>query len=105
MPARRLAGRWVADAVLDEVRATVAGRGPGVRPPGLAAILVGDDPASQVYVRNKIEACARCGIVSRLETRPAAVSPASLAALVEELNSAPDVDGILLQLPLPARLD
>jgi methylenetetrahydrofolate dehydrogenase (NADP+)/methenyltetrahydrofolate cyclohydrolase len=105
MPARRLAGRWVADAVLDEVRATVAGRGVGVRPPGLAAVLVGDDPASQVYVRNKIEACARCGIVSRLETRPADVSSSSLAALVEALNSAPDVDGILLQLPLPARLD
>jgi len=71
----------------------------------LAAVLVGDDPASQVYVRNKIQACAKAGIESRLEAIPARVSELELAACLAALNADPTVDGILLQLPLPKHLE
>lgn len=74
------------------------------RPPCLAAVLVGDDPASQVYVRNKHRACARVGIESRLHRLPATCSAGQLLALVEQLNADADVDGILVQLPLPRGL-
>ena len=73
--------------------------------PHLAAVLVGDDPASQVYVRNKERACERCGLKSTLHRLPAETSQAELESLVAQLNSAPDVHGILVQLPLPAHLD
>ena len=75
------------------------------RPPGLAVILVGDDPASQVYVRNKEKACAETGIVSRGIRLSAGVSQHELEAAILELNADPAIDGILLQLPLPRGLD
>jgi methylenetetrahydrofolate dehydrogenase (NADP+)/methenyltetrahydrofolate cyclohydrolase len=100
-----LDGRRIADVVLDEVRAMVAKRRSGQRPPGLAAVLVGDDPASQVYVRNKIQTCAKLGFESRLEALPAATPAAELDARIDALNAAPEVDGILVQLPLPKHLD
>ena len=86
----------------DRVAALSARHG---RPPGLAVILVGDDPASQVYVRNKEKACAETGIVSRGIRLSAGVSQHGLEAAILELNADPAIDGILLQLPLPRGLD
>jgi methylenetetrahydrofolate dehydrogenase (NADP+) / methenyltetrahydrofolate cyclohydrolase len=104
MTARILAGRAVADRVLAEVQAAVASRPAGKRPPGLAAVLVGDDAASQVYVRNKIQTCERLGIASRLEALPASCRQSELLARLDTLNADPTVDGILVQLPLPPHL-
>ncbi len=73
--------------------------------PCLAAVLVGDNPASEVYVRNKRQACERAGIESQLHRLPADVSLEELLALVHKLNKAPEVHGILVQLPLPKGLD
>ena len=77
----------------------------GVRTPGLAVILVGEDPASQVYVRNKERACEQTGIRSIPHRLPASTSQEELLALIASLNNDPEVDGILLQLPLPKGLD
>ena len=73
--------------------------------PGLAVVLVGDDPASQVYVRNKTRQCEEAGIASFEHRLPATISQAELMALVVRLNADPAVHGILVQLPLPAALD
>lgn len=75
------------------------------RVPCLAVILVGEDPASQVYVRNKEKACADAGMETRSYRRPASILQEELEALIAELNADPAVDGILLQLPLPDGLD
>jgi methylenetetrahydrofolate dehydrogenase (NADP+)/methenyltetrahydrofolate cyclohydrolase len=73
--------------------------------PGLAVVLVGDNPASQVYVRNKVKACEDTGMHSVLETWPASMSEADLLARVEALNVDATIHGILVQLPLPAHID
>jgi len=73
--------------------------------PGLAVILVGEDPASQVYVRNKVKACEEVGFHSRLERHPAQLSEAELLERVAALNGDPGIHGILVQLPLPAHLN
>lgn len=73
--------------------------------PKLAVVLVGHDPASEIYVRNKIRSCHEVGIRSAHHRLPAEVTQAEVAELLRELNLDPDVDGILLQLPLPAHLD
>jgi methylenetetrahydrofolate dehydrogenase (NADP+)/methenyltetrahydrofolate cyclohydrolase len=73
--------------------------------PGLAVVLVGEDVASEIYVRNKIKACADVGIVSRLVRLPQACDQAYLLAQIEELNRDPAIDGILVQMPLPAGID
>jgi methylenetetrahydrofolate dehydrogenase (NADP+) / methenyltetrahydrofolate cyclohydrolase len=75
------------------------------RPPGLAVIKVGEDPASAVYVRNKRKACEECGIASFAHDLPATTSREALLTLVKQLNADDRVDGILLQLPLPKGLD
>src|SRR3954470_24671468 len=72
--------------------------------PGLAVVLVGDDPASQVYVRNKTRACQEAGIASFEERLPASTSETEVLALVEKLNHDPRVHGILVQLPLPRHI-
>lgn len=95
-----------AKTIRDEVRVEVsAALGRGLRAPGLAVILVGEDPASQVYVRNKEKACADAGIRSVAHRLPASTGQDDLLALIRTLNTAPDIDGILLQLPLPAGLN
>ena len=76
----------------------------GVRP-GLAVILVGEDPASQVYVRNKVKACEQAGFYSLLERQPATLSEAELLQRVHALNQDPQIHGILVQLPLPKHID
>ncbi|MFM2274148.1 MAG: Bifunctional protein FolD protein [Pseudomonadota bacterium] len=73
--------------------------------PGLAVVLVGENPASQVYVRNKVKACRDAGLHSVLEQRPATMTEAALLALVHNLNNDPSIHGILVQLPLPAHID
>lgn len=75
------------------------------RQPGLAVILVGDDPASAVYVRNKEKDCAQCGVRCLNHHLPAETTQQELLALVEDMNRREDVDGILVQLPLPEGLD
>ncbi len=75
------------------------------RRPGLAVILVGDDPASRVYVNSKRKDCEECGFYSEEYALPASTSQGELLELVEVLNSRPEIDGILVQLPLPAGLD
>lgn len=77
----------------------------GLRPPGLAVILVGQNPASQVYVRNKRNACAEVGILSKAFDLPAETSETELLDLLDQLNADATIDGILVQLPLPAHID
>jgi len=103
--ARTIDGKAVAATVRAEVReraARLAARG---LQPGLATVLVGDDPASQVYVANKQKACAEVGIRSFGHRLPADVSQAALRDLVQSLGADPAVHGILVQLPLPKGLD
>lgn len=99
-------GKATAQAVRAELREEITARcKAGVRAPGLAVILVGEDPASQVYVRNKERACQETGITSLPYRLPADTTQEALLNLIAELNARPDVDGILLQLPLPQGLD
>ena len=75
------------------------------RPPGLAVVLVGHNAASEIYVRNKIKACADLGIYSEKITPPSTISTAELLAIIEGLNADPAIDGILVQVPLPKQVD
>ncbi|MDP9268780.1 MAG: bifunctional methylenetetrahydrofolate dehydrogenase/methenyltetrahydrofolate cyclohydrolase FolD [Acidobacteriota bacterium] len=93
----------IKDEVAQEIRA-LAAQGQSLRP-GLAAVLVGHDPASEIYVRNKIKACEQLGIYSEQITPPETVTTAEMIALVYELNARDDIDGILIQLPLPKQVD
>jgi methylenetetrahydrofolate dehydrogenase (NADP+)/methenyltetrahydrofolate cyclohydrolase len=97
-----LDGKALAERVRAEVKGAVAELG---APVGLATVLVGDDPASHVYVRSKRNACAEAGIESFHHELPESTSEEALLALVEELNADPSVTGILVQLPLPAQID
>ncbi len=101
MSAVLMDGKALAARVKEEVRAEVSRMRSR---PGLAVILVGDDPASRVYVDGKRRDCAQCGIYSEEYALPAQTDQASLLALVSELNGREDIDGILIQLPLPAHL-
>jgi len=104
--AQILDGKAHADRMLIEVAASVQSRKEkGLRPPCLAVVLVGEDPASQVYVRGKIAACEKTGTRSLEFRRDASTSQAEVDALIDQLNQDPDVDGILIQLPLPKHLD
>jgi methylenetetrahydrofolate dehydrogenase (NADP+)/methenyltetrahydrofolate cyclohydrolase len=76
----------------------------GIRP-GLAAVLVGNVPASEIYVRNKVQACTDLGIFSELITPPASITTEAMLELVARLNRRDEIDGILIQLPLPAQVD
>lgn len=102
MSALHLDGREVAATVKAEVKAAVAALG---RPPGLATVLVGDDPASHVYVGNKRRTAGQVGIRSFHHELPGSVSQAEVEALIDRLNADPEIDGVLVQLPLPGGLD
>ncbi len=97
------------NALSRQLRADVAARVQALKTrgitPGLAVILVGDNPASQVYVRNKVKACEDTGMHSVLETWPATLTEADLLARVDAMNRDPAIHGILVQLPLPAHVD
>ena len=106
MTAQIIDGKAIAQELRAQLKTKVEGRvALGARAPGLAVILVGADPASQVYVRNKRKACADVGIKSFSYDLPAATSQAELEALIDECNANPEIDGILVQFPLPEGLD
>lgn len=106
MPAQLIDGKTVAAQTLADVQAQIATRrAAGLRAPCLATLLVGDDPASHVYVRNKIRACQQVGITSNHAPLPAELTHAELLARIDELNADDAIDGILVQLPLPAHFD
>ena len=106
MNAHILDGKALAQSLRQRIQAQVAvWRAEGRRAPGLAVILVGNDPASEVYVRNKRAACEAAGLESRHHHLPATTSQVDLLALIETLNADPTVDGILVQLPLPPHMD
>jgi methylenetetrahydrofolate dehydrogenase (NADP+) / methenyltetrahydrofolate cyclohydrolase len=105
LSARILNGNTIRDEIYSELKQEIAAlRAEGIRP-GLAAVLVGENPASQIYVRSKIAACEQLGLGSWQHTPPAAATTKELLALIEELNSSDEVDGILVQLPLPPQVD
>ena len=106
MAAKIIDGKAISAAVKKKVTADTAAfvANTGITP-HLAAVLVGDDPASQVYVRNKERACEACGLKSTLHRLPAETTQEQLAALVEQLNNDAGVHGILVQLPLPKHLN
>lgn len=103
MTAQNIDGTLISQTVRSEVAARVKARvQAGLRAPGLAVVLVGEDPASQVYVGSKRRACEEVGFVSKSFDLPTTASEETLLSLVEELNNNPQIDGILVQLPLPA---
>jgi methylenetetrahydrofolate dehydrogenase (NADP+) / methenyltetrahydrofolate cyclohydrolase len=106
MAARIIDGKRIAAEVREKVRQRVLRlREMTGKVPGLAVILVGDDPASAAYVRSKTKACREAGILSRQLTPPGDVSQSDLLCIVKELNCDPEIHGILVQLPLPKHLD
>jgi methylenetetrahydrofolate dehydrogenase (NADP+)/methenyltetrahydrofolate cyclohydrolase len=105
LPARILNGIAIRDQIYAELKQEIAAlSAAGIRP-GLAAVLVGENPASQIYVRSKVAACEQLGLGSWMHTPPASATTDELLALVSELNARDDVDGILVQLPLPPQVD
>ncbi len=106
MTAQLLDGKRLADELIDALRSRVRARvANGLCAPGLAVVLVGADPASQVYVRNKRAACERAGFVTRDFDLAAQTPEPELLALIDALNVDPTIHGILVQLPLPAQMD
>ena len=106
MTARRIDGKAAAQAIRDRIATEVAALSEKTgRVPGLAVVLVGDDPASAVYVRSKARATERAGMQGFEHRLPASTSQDELVALVDRLNADPAVDGILVQLPLPPQID
>jgi methylenetetrahydrofolate dehydrogenase (NADP+)/methenyltetrahydrofolate cyclohydrolase len=105
MSAALIDGKAMAERLRAKVAAAVAGLSPQGVTPGLAVVLVGNDPASQVYVRSKGRQTAEAGMRSFDHPLPASASETEVLALVARLNADPDVDGILVQLPLPAHID
>jgi methylenetetrahydrofolate dehydrogenase (NADP+)/methenyltetrahydrofolate cyclohydrolase len=106
MTALLIDGKALADSLLKDIKNQVDARiSSGLRAPGLAVILLGDDPASSIYVRNKRLACDKSGVISISHDLPASTSEADLLALIDRLNQDPAVDGILVQAPLPAHID
>ena len=106
MAAQLIDGKKISQQRIEAVAQAVKARQEkGLHPPCLAVVLVGDDPASAVYVRNKKLACQKSGIESRSYELPSETTQDDLLKLVDELNGNPAVDGILVQLPLPAHID
>ena len=100
-----LDGKLVRQRILDSLKPRVDALIQSHRAPGLAVVLVGHDPGSEVYVRNKIKACAELGIYSEKITPPETITTAELLGIVDSLNKRPDIDGILVQMPLPKQVD
>ena len=106
MTANIIDGKAIAAQLRQQLAQQVTQRvAQGFRPPGLAVILVGQNPASQVYVRNKRSACAEVGILSKAFDLPSETTEVELLKLLDQLNADPTIDGILVQLPLPAHID
>jgi len=105
LSARILSGNAIRDQIYAELAGEIASLAAAAVKPGLAAVLVGDNPASKVYVNSKIAACTKLGLASFHITPPATISTQELLAVIEDLNARDDVDGILVQLPLPPQID
>lgn len=102
---KRIDGKAVADRILSEVTAQAADFARRHRQPSIAVVIVGENPASQAYVRGKVAAAARCGIASSLIELSADVEAADLLDRIDRINADPGVDAILVQLPLPPHID
>ncbi len=105
MPARILDGSQIASDIRKEVAAEVSAMAAGGIRPGLAVVLVGHNPASEIYVRGKVKASAEVGIYSEQHTPSETSTTADVCALIDELNHRNEIDGILVQLPLPPQVD
>src|SRR5580698_8117252 len=105
MSAKILDGKWVRDQILSELRPRIERLKHAHRPPGLAVVLVGHNPASEVYVRSKIKTCGEIGIFSDKLAPPETVTTEELLTVIADLNRRPDIDGILVQMPLPKQVD
>src|SRR5687768_15362892 len=106
MTAQIIDGKAIAENLLDGIKLKIDARIlAGKREPCLAVILVGADPASAIYVRNKRKACEKVGIYSIAHNLPASTSEADLFALVDSINLDPSIDGILVQSPLPSHIN
>lgn len=106
MSAQLIDGKAVAAHIRQDIKHRVEARlAAGRRRPGLAVVLVGDDPASKIYVGSKRRACEEVGFLSRAHDLPADITQQRLLGLIDELNADPQIDGILVQLPLPAHID
>ncbi len=106
MSAKIIDGKAIASQIRQNVKQRVGKRlAEGIRAPGLAVILVGQDPASEVYVNSKRKDCAEVGFVSKSHDLPEDTTQAALLALIEQLNVDDQIDGILVQLPLPKHID
>ncbi|MDZ4798095.1 MAG: bifunctional methylenetetrahydrofolate dehydrogenase/methenyltetrahydrofolate cyclohydrolase FolD [Bryobacteraceae bacterium] len=99
---RILDGKWVRDQIMQDWKPRAAALS---RPAGLAVVLVGNDPASEIYVRNKEKACVEMALFSEKITPPSTVTTAELLAIIDGLNRRDDIDGILVQMPLPKHVD
>ena len=100
-----LDGKWVRDRILADWKDRVIELARTRRAPGLAVVLVGNNPASEIYVRNKIKACEELGIYSEKLTPPESVTTEELLQVVDSLNRREDIDGILVQMPLPRHIN
>jgi methylenetetrahydrofolate dehydrogenase (NADP+)/methenyltetrahydrofolate cyclohydrolase len=98
-------GNRIRDEIKEELKPRIARLAAAKRVPGLAVVLVGNNPASEVYVRNKVKTCQDLGMCSQKLTPPASITTEELLAIVNQLNGRDDVDGILVQLPLPKQVD
>ena len=105
MTARLIDGRALSQRIREEVATRAAALAARGRRPGLAVILVGDDPASAVYVRNKVKVCTECGLHSVLEKYDAALSEGTLLERIAALNADTAIQGILVQMPVPRHID
>ncbi|HUI81233.1 MAG TPA: bifunctional methylenetetrahydrofolate dehydrogenase/methenyltetrahydrofolate cyclohydrolase FolD [Bryobacteraceae bacterium] len=98
-------GNRIRDEIKEELKPRIVRLTAAKRPPGLAVVLVGNNPASEVYVRNKVKTCQDLGMCSEKLTPPDSITTEELLAIVDQLNSRDNVDGILVQLPLPKQVD
>ena len=105
MTANIIDGAGLAKTLREQLRIRAKTLGASGSPPGLAVLIAGDNPASQVYVRNKLKACSEAGFYAELIERPALVSESALLTLIAQLNANPRIHGILVQLPLPPQID
>jgi methylenetetrahydrofolate dehydrogenase (NADP+) / methenyltetrahydrofolate cyclohydrolase len=105
MPAKILDGNAIATRVRAEWKPRVIAVAAAGCRPGLAVVIVGDNPASKIYVRNKVKACAELDLYSEQHELPATVEESALIGLVAALNRKPDIHGVLVQMPLPAHID
>ena len=105
MTAKLIDGAALAQAFRNQYRDRAKTLGASGSPPGLAVVMVGEQPASRIYVRNKMKACTEAGFDAELIEHPASLSEAALLDLIAQLNRNPAIDGILVQLPLPPQID